>query len=249
MRVAREPGDIVPRLDWQGADTLDWAIHQHGILATILGLASVGTWFLLRARKANDMTRNAMTTVCVLLACQGFVGSAQYAMELPPGMVWIHVVLAVATWLALLWAAVAVGRRGARVRAAAARRPRRRRRAPARPVLVLIGPSSGQVLRSISLRPRSPGDAQCPVQLRSRFQHLRLYTGDDGRRIHRRVVVHPPLGWRCGTAAPRCAHHAHGRGAGTPLRARSRHCRHRRRVDRRGLLSGRLDVCLSGGHT
>ena len=40
------------------------------------------------------MTQNAMTAVCVLLACQGFVGSAQYAMELPPGMVWIHVVLA-----------------------------------------------------------------------------------------------------------------------------------------------------------
>ena len=103
-------GDIVPRLDWKGADTLDWAIHQHGILATLLGLASVGCWFLLRARRANEMTRNAMTTVCVLLACQGFVGTAQYAMELPPGMVWIHVVLAVCTWLALLWAAVAVGR-------------------------------------------------------------------------------------------------------------------------------------------
>ena len=47
----------MPRLDWKGADTLDWAIHQHGILATLLGLAAVGTWFLLRARKANDMTR------------------------------------------------------------------------------------------------------------------------------------------------------------------------------------------------
>ena len=103
-------GDIVPRLDWRGADTLDWAIHQHGILATLLGLAAVGTWFLLRARKTNDTAQNAMTAVCVLLACQGFVGTAQYAMELPPGMVWIHVVLAVSTWLALLWAAVAVGR-------------------------------------------------------------------------------------------------------------------------------------------
>ena len=30
-------GDIVPRLDWKGADTLDWAIHQHGILATVIG--------------------------------------------------------------------------------------------------------------------------------------------------------------------------------------------------------------------
>ena len=85
-------GDVVPRLDWRGADTLDWAIHQHGILATLLGLAAVGTWFLLRARKANDTAQNAMTAICVLLACQGFVGTAQYAMELPPGMVWIHVV-------------------------------------------------------------------------------------------------------------------------------------------------------------
>jgi cytochrome c oxidase assembly protein subunit 15 len=103
-------GDIVPRLDWKGADTLDWAIHRHGILATILGLASVGTWFLLRARRVNAMAQNAMTAVCVLLACQGIVGAAQYAMELPAGMVWIHVVLAVVTWLSLLWAWVAVGR-------------------------------------------------------------------------------------------------------------------------------------------
>jgi cytochrome c oxidase assembly protein subunit 15 len=103
-------GDVVPRLDWMGADTLDWAIHQHGILATVLGLASVGCWFLLRARRVNAMTQNALTAVCVLLACQGLVGAAQYAMELPPGMVWIHVVLAAFTWLALLWAWMAAGR-------------------------------------------------------------------------------------------------------------------------------------------
>ncbi len=103
-------GDVVVRLDWKGADTLDWAIHRHGILATLLGLSAVGCWFLLRARGANPMARNAVTAVCVLLACQGFVGTAQYAMELPPGMVWIHVVLAALTWLALLWSAVSIGR-------------------------------------------------------------------------------------------------------------------------------------------
>jgi cytochrome c oxidase assembly protein subunit 15 len=103
-------GDIVPRLDWKGAETLDWAIHQHGILATLLGLGAVGCWFLVRARKATRMTRSAMTTVCVLLGCQGVVGTVQYAMELPAGIVWIHVVLAALTWIALLWAAVAVGR-------------------------------------------------------------------------------------------------------------------------------------------
>ena len=102
-------GDEVVRLDWKGAATLDWAIHQHGALATILGLAAVATWFLARARRADKNTQNALTAVCVLLACQGLVGAAQYAMELPAGMVWIHVVLAASTWLALLWALVAAG--------------------------------------------------------------------------------------------------------------------------------------------
>ena len=102
-------GDVVVRLDWRGAETLDWAIHQHGILATILGLAAVGSWFLARWRRAGPEVRNALTATCVLIACQGLVGSAQYAMELPAGMVWIHVVLAAATWLALLWTLMAAG--------------------------------------------------------------------------------------------------------------------------------------------
>ncbi len=103
-------GDIVPRLRWRGADTLDWAIHQHGALATFLGLASVGVWFLARARRTDDQTRNALTAVCVLLACQGFVGGTQYALKLPAEIVWFHVVLAALTWISLLWATAAAGR-------------------------------------------------------------------------------------------------------------------------------------------
>jgi cytochrome c oxidase assembly protein subunit 15 len=102
--------DIVPRLRWRGADTLTWAVHQHGALATLLGLSAVGLWFLLRARGANGQTRDAVTAVCVLVACQGLVGSAQYALHLPAEMVWFHVVLAALTWLALLWATAAAGR-------------------------------------------------------------------------------------------------------------------------------------------
>src|SRR3954447_709296 len=86
--------DVVPRLRWRGAETLNWAIHQHGALATLLGLAAVGVWFLLRARKEDEQTRNAITAACVLLACQGVVGSAQYALKLPAEIVWFHVVLA-----------------------------------------------------------------------------------------------------------------------------------------------------------
>ena len=103
-------GDKVVRLDWRGADTLNWAIHQHGAMATLLGLSAVGVWFLLRARGADVQTRNALTAACVLVACQGFVGGTQYALKLPAEIVWFHVVLAALTWLSLLWATAAAGR-------------------------------------------------------------------------------------------------------------------------------------------
>ena len=103
-------GDVVPRLAWKGAETLDWAIHQHGALATFLGLASVGVWFLARWRKADSQLMSALTGVCVLMACQGFVGATQYALELPAEIVWFHVMLAALTWIALLWSVAAAGR-------------------------------------------------------------------------------------------------------------------------------------------
>jgi cytochrome c oxidase assembly protein subunit 15 len=102
--------DVVPRLDWKGTGTLDWAIHQHGALATLLGLSAVGVWFLARARGADERTRGALTAACVLVACQGVVGSAQYALHLPAEIVWFHVVLAALTWLSLLTATAAAGR-------------------------------------------------------------------------------------------------------------------------------------------
>jgi heme a synthase len=118
-------GDVVVRLDWFGADTMNWAIHQHGALATALGLAAVGTWFLARARQVDPQARSALTAVCVLIACQGFVGTAQYAMHLPAEIVWFHVVLAALTWLSLLWAVAATGRIAPREAAARDPEPRR----------------------------------------------------------------------------------------------------------------------------
>ncbi len=116
--------DIVPRLDWRGAGTLDWAIHQHGALATLLGLSAVGVWFLIRSR-ADEQTRNAVTAACVLVACQGLVGSAQYALHLPAEIVWFHVVLAALTWLSLIWATAAAGRLAPRREAAPSVAPAR----------------------------------------------------------------------------------------------------------------------------
>src|SRR5215211_2748384 len=102
-------GDDIDRLEWKGADTLDWAIHQHGRIASVLGVAAVAVWFLLRHRRADAEVRQAMTLTCVLLAVQGAVGGIQYQLELPAEIVWIHVALAACLWLSLLWAAAAAG--------------------------------------------------------------------------------------------------------------------------------------------
>jgi heme a synthase len=102
-------GDEIDRLDWQGADTLDWTIHQHGRIATVLGVALVAVWVLLRRRGAQPQVRQAITVACVLVAVQGAVGGIQYQLELPAELVWIHVALAASLWLALLWAVAAAG--------------------------------------------------------------------------------------------------------------------------------------------
>jgi heme a synthase len=121
-------GDEIDRLEWKGADTLDWAIHQHARIATVLGVAAVAVWFLLRRRGADPEVRRAMTVACVLLAAQGVVGGIQYQLELPAELVWIHVALAASLWLALLWATAAAG--------TGARAPERSSARAARPPLV-----------------------------------------------------------------------------------------------------------------
>jgi cytochrome c oxidase assembly protein subunit 15 len=102
-------GDTIDRLEWRGIETLDWAIKQHGRLATLLGLVAVGLWLLLRRRGADAGLRRAVTVICVLLAIQGVVGGAQYLLELPAEIVWVHVTLAAFTWLALLWSVAEAG--------------------------------------------------------------------------------------------------------------------------------------------
>jgi cytochrome c oxidase assembly protein subunit 15 len=103
-------GDEIDRLEWRGPDTLDWAIQQHGRIATLLGVAAVAVWLLLRRRGADPEARSAMTAACVLLAVQGAVGFLQYRLELPAELVWLHVALAACLWIALLWAVAATGR-------------------------------------------------------------------------------------------------------------------------------------------
>jgi cytochrome c oxidase assembly protein subunit 15 len=107
-------GQRIKRLTFEGAGTLDWAIHQHARIALVLGVAAAAAWWLLRRRDAQPAARRTLTVALGLLAAQGVVGTTQYLLHLPGELVWVHVGLASALWLALVWATAQAGRRGPR---------------------------------------------------------------------------------------------------------------------------------------
>ena len=101
-------GQHVHRLTFKGADTLTWLVHRHATIAALFGVAVIAVWLLAR-RRGLDRTIEPLTVLGVLMAAQGLVGSVQYELRLPSDIVWVHVGLATATWLALLWAVAAAG--------------------------------------------------------------------------------------------------------------------------------------------
>lgn len=107
---AARTGEVVKRLDFKGSETLNFVISQHSRLAAALGVLAVVLWVLARRRGASALQRSTLTAVCVLLAVQGVIGGLQYEFELPAEMVWVHVALAAATWVAILRAVAAAGR-------------------------------------------------------------------------------------------------------------------------------------------
>ena len=117
-------GQRVHRLRFKGADTLNWVIHQHATIAAIFGVLVIGVWLLLRRRAVTDKALEPVTALGVLMAAQGLVGSVQYELKLPSDMVWVHVTLAVLTWLTILWAVAAQGRLVPRVATVPAPEPR-----------------------------------------------------------------------------------------------------------------------------
>jgi cytochrome c oxidase assembly protein subunit 15 len=103
-------GQVVHRLHFKGASTLSWTIHQHATIAALFGVIVIGVWLLQRRRGASTRTLEPLTVLGVLMAAQGLVGSVQYELKLPAEIVWVHVMLATFTWLALLWSVAAAGR-------------------------------------------------------------------------------------------------------------------------------------------
>jgi cytochrome c oxidase assembly protein subunit 15 len=102
-------GQAINRLDFRGAATLDWAIRQHARIAAAMGIVAMAVWLLARRRGAGAEVRRATSVVLGLMAAQGLVGTAQYLLELPAELVWVHVTLACLTWVAVLWSVAAAG--------------------------------------------------------------------------------------------------------------------------------------------
>jgi cytochrome c oxidase assembly protein subunit 15 len=102
-------GDVVHRFTFKGAATANWLIDRHGVLAAALGVLAVATWWLARRAGADADLRTRLTRICLLLAAQGIVGIAQFQLELPAEIVWVHVALATLTWVGIVLAAMQVG--------------------------------------------------------------------------------------------------------------------------------------------
>jgi cytochrome c oxidase assembly protein subunit 15 len=124
-------GDLVTRFDFRGGETLRWMVERHGAMAALFGVLTVAVWLILRRRGGDRRALRPVTFLAGLLAAQGALGLTQYALELPAGLVWVHIVLAVLTWLAVLWSVGAAGRLEPRGAPAAAGPPRERELVPA----------------------------------------------------------------------------------------------------------------------
>ena len=103
-------GQLVHRFDFEGTGTLEWVVQRHAAIATVYGLATIAVWFLLRRPGGDRRALKPLTAVIGLLALQGVIGGVQWYLELPGELVWVHVAVATANWLAMLWTVATAGR-------------------------------------------------------------------------------------------------------------------------------------------
>lgn len=103
-------GQLVHRFGFEGSGTLEWVVQRHAAIATLFGLAAIAVWLILRRPGGDRRALRPLTAVIALLALQGAVGGLQWWLKLPGELVWVHVALATATWLAMLWTVATAGR-------------------------------------------------------------------------------------------------------------------------------------------
>jgi cytochrome c oxidase assembly protein subunit 15 len=102
--------ELVQRFTFEGSGTLRWMVERHAIIAGLFAAGAIGVYFLLRREGGDRRATRPLGFVIGLLALQGAVGGIQWWLKLPTEIVWIHVGLATATWLATLWAVATAGR-------------------------------------------------------------------------------------------------------------------------------------------
>lgn len=103
-------GELVQRFDFRGGETLTWMVERHSAMAAIFGLAAIAVLLYLRRPGGDRRAQRPLMVVIGLLAAQGAVGGVQWALELPAGIVWLHIAIATLTWVAMLWAVATAGR-------------------------------------------------------------------------------------------------------------------------------------------
>jgi cytochrome c oxidase assembly protein subunit 15 len=103
-------GQLVHRFTFEGTGTLEWIVQRHSAIAAVFGLAAIGVWLLLRRPEGDRRALRPLGVAIGLLALQGVVGALQWSLKLPGELVWVHVALATATWLAMLWTVATAGR-------------------------------------------------------------------------------------------------------------------------------------------
>jgi cytochrome c oxidase assembly protein subunit 15 len=123
-------GQLVHRFTFEGPKTLEWVVQRHAAIAAAFGIAAVAVWLLLRRPGGERRALRPLTAVIALLALQGVVGGVQWWLELPGELVWVHVALATAAWLATLWTVAAAGRLEPRDGSVPSDRREERRQAP-----------------------------------------------------------------------------------------------------------------------
>jgi cytochrome c oxidase assembly protein subunit 15 len=113
-------GQLVHRFAFEGNGTLEWVVQRHAAIATVYGLAAIGVWLVLRRPSGDRRALRPLSVVIGLLALQGVLGGVQWWLKLPTEIVWLHVAIATANWLAMLWTVATAGRLAPREEAAEA---------------------------------------------------------------------------------------------------------------------------------
>lgn len=107
---SRSTGEITPRIDWFGNDTLHRLILNHGHVGTATFVFTFLVGALLLYRGAPRRLLRRIGALLGVYAVQGAVGLYQYYNGLPAELVWVHIVLATAVWIMVLFTIFEAGR-------------------------------------------------------------------------------------------------------------------------------------------